>query len=101
MKVMSAADAKNSFGLFLDTIQHEPVVVTKKNRSVGLMLSMQDVETLFGGDEKFVSRALEEARIDKRINHARQQSKKGLGVAADATFFDMLRTEIRASAKKK
>ena len=95
MKTMTAADAKNSFGLFLDTIQHEPVIVTKKNRSVGLMLSMQDVEALFGGDEKTVTRALEEARIDRKLELARAEAKKGLGVVADAAFFGDIKAKIR------
>jgi len=42
MKTMSARDAKNHFGEFLDTMQREPVVVTKNNRPVGIMISIQD-----------------------------------------------------------
>ena len=42
MKVMTARDAKNHFGEFLDTAQREPVVITKNNRPVGIMISMQD-----------------------------------------------------------
>ena len=96
MKTMTAADAKNSFGVFLDTIQREPVIVTKKNRSVGMMLSMQDVEALFGGDEKKVTRALEEARIDQKLELARQQAKQDLGVVADAAFFGDIKAKIRS-----
>ena len=92
---MTAADAKNSFGVFLDTIQREPVIVTKKNRSVGMMLSMQDVETLFGGDEKSVTRALEEARIDQKIEVARKQARDGLGTIADSAFFGEIKNKIR------
>jgi len=39
MKTMMAAEAKNAFGLLLDTMQREPVVTTRKNRPVGMMLS--------------------------------------------------------------
>jgi prevent-host-death family protein len=95
MKAMTAADAKNSFGTFLDTVQHEPVVVTKKNRPVGMMLSMQDVKILFGGNEDNVTRALEEARIDQRLATARKQVEDGLGTTANASFFDNLRNDIR------
>ncbi|MBS4097339.1 MAG: type II toxin-antitoxin system Phd/YefM family antitoxin [Sulfuricella sp.] len=42
MKVMTARDAKNHFGEFLDTAQREPVVITKNNRPVGIMISIQD-----------------------------------------------------------
>lgn len=42
MKVMSARDAKNHFGEFLDAARREPVVVTKNNRPVGIMISIED-----------------------------------------------------------
>jgi prevent-host-death family protein len=44
MKTMTAAQAKNSFGQFLDHAQREPVLVTKQNRPVGVFLSMKDLE---------------------------------------------------------
>lgn len=42
MKVMAARDAKNHFGEFLDSVRREPVVVTKNNRPVGIMISVED-----------------------------------------------------------
>lgn len=42
MKTMTAKEAKLRFGEFLDTMQREPVIVTKNNRPVGIMLSIQD-----------------------------------------------------------
>lgn len=42
MKVMSARDAKNRFGEFLDAARREPVVVTKNDRPVGIMISIED-----------------------------------------------------------
>jgi prevent-host-death family protein len=51
MKTMTAAKAKLHFGEFLDTVQREPVVVTKKNRPVGIMLSMQDIEDTIWGEQ--------------------------------------------------
>lgn len=48
MKVMTARDAKNHFGEFLDSARREPVVVTKNDRPVGIMLSLEDAkDTLF------------------------------------------------------
>ena len=44
VKTITAAEAKNAFGKFLDAAQREPVVVTKSNRPVGVFLSMQDLE---------------------------------------------------------
>lgn len=42
MKTMTAKEAKTHFGEFLDAMQREPVIVTKNNRPVGVMLSIQD-----------------------------------------------------------
>lgn len=39
---MSARDAKNRFGEFLDAARREPVVVTKNDRPVGIMISIED-----------------------------------------------------------
>jgi len=50
MKTMTAVEAKTHFGRFLDNVQREPVIVTKKNRPVGVMLSMQDIEDTIWGD---------------------------------------------------
>jgi prevent-host-death family protein len=95
MKTITAADAKNSFGSFLDAVQHEPVVVTKQNRPVGVMISMQDVRTLFGDQEGAIARALSEARIDEQLVIARKQAADGLSVVADDRLFEGLKNEIR------
>lgn len=42
MKVMSARDAMNHFGEFLDAVRREPVIVTKNDRPVGIMISIED-----------------------------------------------------------
>jgi prevent-host-death family protein len=48
MKVMTARGAKNHFGNFLDSARREPVVVTKNDRPVGIMISIEDAkDTLF------------------------------------------------------
>ena len=47
MKTMTARDAKNRFGEFLDAASREPVIVTKNDRPVGIMISIEDAaETL-------------------------------------------------------
>jgi prevent-host-death family protein len=96
VKAITAAEAKNAFGVFLDAVQREPVVVTKQNRPVGVMISMQDVKTLFGDQEEAITRALAEARIDEQLAIARQQAQQGLSVVADKALFEGLRHEIRA-----
>lgn len=42
MKIMTAREAKNHFGEFLDAARREPVVVTKNDRPVGIMISIED-----------------------------------------------------------
>jgi prevent-host-death family protein len=50
VKTVTAAQAKNSFGKFLDMAQREPVMVTKMNRPVGVFLSMADLEDTIWGE---------------------------------------------------
>ena len=42
MKTMSARDAKTRFGELMDTMQREPVLLTKNNRPVGIFISIED-----------------------------------------------------------
>lgn len=46
MKRMSAKDAKNGFGLLLDTARAEPVIVEKHGRPVVVVLSIEEYERL-------------------------------------------------------
>lgn len=46
MKTITALEAKNAFGQFLDAAAREPVTVTKNGRSVGAMFSMQDLDAM-------------------------------------------------------
>ena len=50
MKTMTAAEAKNAFGKFLDMAQREPVVVTKMGRPVGAFISIADLENTVWGE---------------------------------------------------
>lgn len=53
MKTISARDAKNSFGSFLDSAQREPVMITKRDRPIGIFFSMQDIESLIQISDSF------------------------------------------------
>ena len=46
MKSMSAKEAKNGFGLLLDTARAEPVVIEKHGRAVVVALSIEEYERL-------------------------------------------------------
>jgi len=46
MKVMTAREAKNSFGILIDTAQSEPVLVTKRKKLIGVFLSIDEVANI-------------------------------------------------------
>ena len=46
MKWMSAKNAKNSFGLLLDTARAEPVTIEKHGRGVVVVLSIEEYQRL-------------------------------------------------------
>ncbi len=48
MKTIAASVASKEFGRYLDTVQREPVIVTKKSRPVAVTVSLADWEELTG-----------------------------------------------------
>lgn len=46
MKTMSARDAKNGFGLMIDTARAEPVLIEKHGRGVVVVVSVEEYERL-------------------------------------------------------
>ena len=46
MKSMSAKDAKNAFGLLLDTARAEPVPIEEHGRRVAVVLSVEEYDRL-------------------------------------------------------
>ena len=65
MKSMSAKDAKNAFGLLLDTARAEPVTIEKHGRRVVVVLSVEEYERLIENRLKPVRGAAIAAR--KRV----------------------------------
>lgn len=43
---MTASTANREFGRYLDTVQKEPVLITKQNRPVAVTMSISDAEEL-------------------------------------------------------
>jgi len=70
MKTLAAREAKNSFGVLLDTAQREPVTIQKKGRSVAVILSMDEYERL---------QALEDAYWVARAKEAELEGYLGAG----------------------
>lgn len=46
MKTMSAKDAKNAFGLLIDSARAEPVAIEKHGRKVVVVLAVEEFERL-------------------------------------------------------
>jgi prevent-host-death family protein len=66
MKSMSAKDAKNGFGLLLDTARAEPVTIEKHGRRVAVVLSVEKYERLLKERTKAVRGAGTMAAPKKR-----------------------------------
>lgn len=47
MKTIPATQASKNFGEFIDNVQREPVIVTRKNRAVAVTYSIEQAKELF------------------------------------------------------
>lgn len=103
MKVMTARDAKNHFGEFLDSARREPVVVTKNDRPVGIMISVEDaadtlladffIEKESGYDEWLFSKV---GKTMERVASGQTELREHSD--AMALMKDRLATRLRKSA---
>jgi prevent-host-death family protein len=46
MKTMSAREAKNAFGLMIDTARAEPVLIEKHGRGVVMVIAVEEYERM-------------------------------------------------------
>ncbi|MGO9235550.1 MAG: type II toxin-antitoxin system Phd/YefM family antitoxin [Methylocella sp.] len=67
MKTMSAREAKNAFGLMIDTARAEPVLIEKHGRGVVMVISVEEYERL----------SVRSERRDKGTNGTKGGSKGG------------------------
>ena len=97
MKTISSKDAQNAFGAFLDSAQREPVMVLRRNRPVGVMLSMENLPALF----ELVDSMRETIKAGVKAGLA--DSKAGRGKELNDDFVSDLKQELKAriDAKKK
>lgn len=109
MKTMTAVEAKNSFGRLLEASHREPVSVTKNNREIAAMFSMEDVRALAddflalplkadveAGRLNVLEALMAQIGINKRLAASRQAIAEGRGVVADADYFAGLRERALA-----
>ena len=59
-KTLPAAEAKTNFGALLDTVQREPVTISKNGRPVAVIMSIEDYE-------QHQAQALERLRAEIQI----------------------------------
>lgn len=52
MKTMSAKEAKNAFGLLIDTARAEPVMIEKHGRGVVVVVAVETYQKLLSGDKE-------------------------------------------------
>lgn len=57
MKSVSAKNAKNGFGLLLDTARAEPVVIEKHGRAVAVVVAVEEYERLKRVEESVKTKA--------------------------------------------
>ena len=95
MKTISSKEAQNSFGAFLDTAQREPVVVTRRNRPVGVMLSMENLPAIFE-----LADSIREA-IKTGVEAGLSDARDGKGQLLTAGYVADLKTELQARVNAK
>ncbi len=67
MKTMSAREAKNGFGLMIDTARAEPVLIEKHGRGVVVVVSVEEYERL----------SVQSERADKGEARTKGAAKRG------------------------
>ena len=87
MKTMSAREAKNAFGLMIDTARASPVLIEKHGRGVVVVVAVEEYERLTGTPKRrcaslpertaTVTRARSFSRVWER---SRNRSKSGSGL---------------------
>lgn len=109
MKTVTAVEAKNAFGRLLEATHRAPVMVTKNNREIAAMLSMEDVNALADsflaeplkaevatGKRGVLDALMAQLEINQRLEASRKAIAEGQGVVADDTYFKALRDRAQA-----
>lgn len=81
MRRMAAVEAKNRFGVLLDTARREPVAIEKHGKPVAVMVSAEDFEEL---------EALRLARLRAEIQKGLDDAAAGRIVDGEIAFREVL-----------
>ncbi len=93
MKTMTSKEAQNAFGHFLDTAQREPVVVTRRNRPVGVMVSMENMPAIIELTEREI--------IRKGVMAGLEDAKAGRGKELTPQYIEELKLEAKKRIEAK
>ncbi len=93
MKTIPSREAQNAFGHFLDTVQREPVMVTRRNRPVGVMLSMENLPAIFELADNM------RETIKAGVKAGLADAKVGRGQALTDDYIADLKQELQARIK--
>ena len=85
MITVTSVEAQNRFGQLLDTVQREPVTITRHGRAAAFMVSPQDMDELNNARSKRNKSEVEFEAWSKRA------SQSALPAAADFTDEDVVR----------
>lgn len=103
MQVMTARDAKTRFGEALDTMQKEPVLLTKNGRPIGMMVSLDDLKGTYIADH-FMEKeegydAWVAAKVGASIKRLKEEGSKGR--PADEVHDSIMeKVRLRLNSKK-
>ena len=84
MKTMPAGEAKNKFGVLMDTVQREAVAISKKGRTAAIVVPVQEYEEY---------KALKLERLRREVEIGLDQIEHGEASDGEA-FFDELEKEL-------
>jgi antitoxin Phd len=80
MIILTSVEAQNRFGQLLDTVQREPVSITRHGRPAAFMVSQQDMDELLDARHKR-GRAL--AQFEAWSTSAKKRSSSAAGELTD------------------
>lgn len=89
LATISAKEAKNSFGDFLDRAQRGPIMITKRDRPVGVFFSMHDVTALMQLGDTF------KAEIHKGVLSGISDIKAGRIAKHSSEHTDSLKKQLQ------
>ena len=86
MITVTSVEAQNRFGQLLDTVQREPVVITRHGRTAAFMVSPQDMQDLRDAQASKRKNAVEDFEV-----WSQRAAATALPAAAELTDEDVVR----------